>query len=258
MRKEYELAMLLEKLFATPERLQRFLYSLPTGSYTTPRLSDESSIKDVAFEAVDELRRRGMIDADFFERLIEENPGEMTQIREQKKQWLIDVEDWVKVPDSVQPRKGRTGAPSVLVSYARRDNDFFEELATHLKVLQRKGKIEFLQEGRIRAGDEWDETIKRQIQQASIFILLVSPAFLSSDFIWESEFPEMLERHEQGMAVIIPVIVRPCTWKETPIRSLQVLPSGGKPVSLSPNPDRVWTTVAKTIEKAVLQLEAQR
>lgn len=255
MRKEYELALLLETLFGTPERLQRFLYSSPVGSYTTPTTPADRSMKDVAFEAVDELRRRGLIDADFFERLVEENPGEVSRIRELEKQWLIDVEDWIKVPDSMESDRKQPGAPTVLVFYARRDHDFFEELATHLKVLQRKGKIELLQEARIRGGDEWEETIKRQIQQATIFILLVSPAFLSSDFVWESEFPEILERHEEGEAVAIPVIVRPCSWKETPIKSLQVLPSDGRPVSLSPNPDRVWTAVTKTIEMAVLQLE---
>ena len=258
MSKEFELAELLERLFVTPERLERFLYALPLGRRAAPKLPKGSSVRSAALEVVDELRRRGLIDADFFERLIEERPNEAQLVRDLQSRWLVDVDEWTAVPASEKEVSAPAAAPTVLVSYSRRDIDFFEELAAHLAVLQRKGKIELWHEGRIRAGDAWDEAIKRQVEQAEIFILLVSPEFLSSDFVWEQELPEIVKRHEKGEAIVLPVIVRPCAWQDSPIAAIQVLPSNGVPVALSSNPDRVWVTVTRYVEKAVREWRARK
>jgi hypothetical protein len=258
MSKELELVELLEGLFATPERLQRFLHSLSIVGRAAPVVPEGSSPRRVAFEAVDELRRRGLIDADFFERLIEENPSEAQRIRELQSRWLVDVEEWAAIPSSEQQPSAPAGAPRVLVSYARRDIEFFKELSAHLSILQRKGTIELWHEGRIRAGEKWDETIKTQTRQASIFILLVSPEFLSSDFVWGWELTDVLERQKRGEVVVIPVIVRPCLWRESPIGSLQVLPSDGRPVASSLNPDRVWVELTRYIEKSAKQLRDKK
>jgi hypothetical protein len=110
MSKELALVELLEGLFATPERLQRFLHSLSIAGRAAPVLPEGSSPRHIAFEAVDELRRRGLIDADFFERLVEENPSEAQRIRELQSRWLVDVEEWAAIPPSEQQPSAPTHA----------------------------------------------------------------------------------------------------------------------------------------------------
>jgi hypothetical protein len=258
MSKELELVELLEGLFATPERLQRFLHSQSIVGRAAHVFPEGSSSRHVAFEAVDELRRRGLIDADFFERLIEENPSEARRIRKLQSRWLVDVEEWAATPSSEQQPSAPAGAPTVLVSYTRRDIEFFKDLSAHLEILRRKGTIEFWDEGRIRAGDKWEEAIKTQTRQARIFIFLVSPEFLSSDFVWQWDLTDVLERQKRGEVVVIPVIVRPCSWRESPIGSLQVLPSDGRPVASSLDPDRVWVDLTRYIEKSAKQLRGKK
>lgn len=208
-------------------------------------------MRHLAFEAVDELRRRGQINAELFDRLTEERPDYAARIKQIRNEWLIDIDLWSMPPHFEQKLQTHDDMPVVFVSYSRRDSNFFEELAVHLKVLQRKGTIKLWHEGRVRAGDEWEQVIRLQIKQADIFILLVSADFLSSDFMWEQEFDQVLKRHQQGEAVVIPIIIRPCTWTDSPIGSLQVMPTDGKPVSLSPDTDRVWVDVSIHIAEAV-------
>jgi hypothetical protein len=249
MRKEVALMELLLEFFPTPERLRRFLYFLPAGTFTVSNLPEGGSTRRLALEAVDELRRRGLIDADFFERLKEERPQYAERIGQLQSEWLVDINSWSEPPSPEMEPHRPVGPPTVFVSYSRRDADFFEEFSTHLKVLQRKGVIEHWDEGRIRAGNEWDRVIQDQIEKAKIIIPLVSADFLSSDFTWEHGFSEALDRHKRGLATVIPIIVRPCAWQQTPIAELQVLPLNGETVAQAPNTDRVWIDIAKHVSE---------
>jgi hypothetical protein len=62
--------------------------------------------------------------------------------------------------------------------------------------------------------------------------LLVSAHFLSSDFVQDEEVPALLRRHQQDGMVMVPVMVRPCTWKEvTWLARMQIRPRGARPLS---------------------------
>jgi len=88
--KEWELAGLLVEALATPERLSRFLNSL-----RIPAISKEParSVELIALEAIDELRRRGLIDV-LFDRLIKEHPDYGPRIHELQLEWVVDVDQW--------------------------------------------------------------------------------------------------------------------------------------------------------------------
>jgi hypothetical protein len=51
-------------------------------------------MRHFAFEAVDELRRRGLINTDFFERLVEERPDYSARIKQIRSEWLVDNGRW--------------------------------------------------------------------------------------------------------------------------------------------------------------------
>src|SRR5436305_14497924 len=67
-----------------------------------------------------------------------------------------------------------------------------------------------------------------------------------------------LERHRIGTARVLPIILRPVDWENTPFSDIQVLPSGGEPVTLWPNIDEALQNVAKGIRKVVDALSTQK
>ena len=134
---------------------------------------------------------------------------------------------------------------SLFISYSHKDEPFREDLETHLKLLQRQGKISVWHDRKIGAGREWSGEIDQNLETANIIILLISADFIASDYCWEKELSRALERHESGNAIVIPIMIRPCDRQETPFNKLQGLPKDMKPLSEWENKDAGWTDVAK-------------
>jgi hypothetical protein len=122
--------------------------------------------------------------------------------------------------------------PLVFVSYSRRDEAIKDRLLTHLRVLERGGDVEIFDTSDIGPGDKWQERIHEAIERASVALLIVSPDFLASDFITQVELPRLLERHERGDVVVIPVIARPAAWTQVPaLRRMQAWPRDARPLT---------------------------
>ena len=100
-------------------------------------------------------------------------------------------------------------------------------------------------------GKEWDATIKERLRSADIILLLISPDFIDSDYIWDTELKTAMQRHEQGTATVVPIILKPCQWQEMPFGKLQALPAGAKPVTDWPDQDRALNDVAAGIRKLI-------
>jgi hypothetical protein len=70
------------------------------------------------------------------------------------------------------------------------------------------------------------------LSSAKVAVLLVSPPFLASEFIWKCEMPRIIAHTAQGMDAL-PLIVRPCAWRlEDELARLQARPINGRPLSL--------------------------
>src|SRR5215813_7728622 len=113
--------------------------------------------------------------------------------------------------------------------YAREDEDLLEKLKRHLSSLRRQQLIEPWYDGDISAGTEWEQEIKKHLNEAHIILLLISSDFINSDYCYDVEMKHAMVRHERKEATVIPIIVRPVTWQETPIGNkklgdLQALP----------------------------------
>jgi hypothetical protein len=114
--------------------------------------------------------------------------------------------------------------------YAREDRTLLEELDKHLRALKRQYEIVIWSDYEISPGAEWEKEIDAWLNTANIILLLVSSDFMASDYCYGVEMKRALERHERGEATVIPVILRPIEWQDTPIGKLQALPKNGKPV----------------------------
>lgn len=96
---------------------------------------------------------------------------------------------------------------SVFISYAHADEAWRERLQTHLKPLSRDATIELWDDRKIPVGSNWLAEIERQLDTASVAILLVSARFLASDFIAEKEFPKLLEDCRKRGLAIVPIAI---------------------------------------------------
>ncbi len=140
--------------------------------------------------------------------------------------------------------------PEVFYSYAHEDERHLNLLQMHLKALEADRLISTWYDRNIPPGDEWDRAIHDRIHSAEIILLLVSPAFMASEYIREKEMKAAMKRHEAGDAVVIPIILEQCFWKRRAVfRKLQAVPKDAEPI-LDWKPQRKgWFQVAEHIEK---------
>jgi hypothetical protein len=121
----------------------------------------------------------------------------------------------------------------LFVSYSHRDRDWLEQLRIHLAVLERRGLIHVWSDTQIAFGTNWEQEIEKALDESTVAVLLISPAFLASSYIWdeEKEMDRIMAHTEQGMEVL-PLIIRPCAWQlEENLAQFQARPAEGRPLS---------------------------
>lgn len=136
---------------------------------------------------------------------------------------------------------------TVFFSYSHADESFRDRLETHLAMLKREGAIEAWHDRRIVAGSPLDPAISAEVERADLFLCLVSADFLASDYCYSKEMAWALERQVAGQAHVIPVILRDCDWKRSPLGKLLAAPRDGKPVVKFPHEDEAFLQVVEAI-----------
>jgi hypothetical protein len=120
----------------------------------------------------------------------------------------------------------------LFISYSHRDRNWLERLKIHLALLQRQDLVHIWSDTRIGVGDRWREEVESALTESRAAVLLISPDFLASDFIWAEEMPRLLAHQKNGM-MILPLIARPCAWRIAPeLAELQARPEGGRALAL--------------------------
>ena len=147
-------------------------------------------------------------------------------------------------------------AIDIFYSYAHKDEKYREQLEKHLSILKREGVIRGWHDRQIGAGTEWQNAIDDRMESARIILLLVSSDFLASDYCYDIEMQQAMERHEEGTARVIPIILRDCDWSGALFSKLQALPRDAKAITLWSNIDSAFTNVAKGIREAVEELSS--
>lgn len=145
----------------------------------------------------------------------------------------------------------------IFISYAHEDESHLNVLKRHLSRWQRQRLIEIWDDREISAGTERTPQILAHLENAQIILLLVSPDFLASEPSYSIEVKRAVERHNQGKARVIPIILRPSIyWQDEPFGKLEPLPTDGKPVEIWPNEDEAFFNVVEGITKVVREFSA--
>lgn len=122
-------------------------------------------------------------------------------------------------------------ALSAFISYSHADEKYLDRLHKHMSLLQREGSIETWTDHQIVPGSKLDSAVMTALRSSDLFIALVSPDYIASNYCYEKEFEEALGLSENGKLHIVPVIVEPCDWLSSPFRQFMALPKDGKPIS---------------------------
>lgn len=111
---------------------------------------------------------------------------------------------------------------SVFISYAHTDNEssdpskrWLDRLLEHLEPLNFQEQVHTWSDKDIEIGADWQSSIQLSLEKARAAVLLISPAFLGSQYIRNSELPVLLKNAKDKGLTIIPIILRPSLFKET-------------------------------------------
>lgn len=135
-------------------------------------------------------------------------------------------------------------AVEIFFCYAPEDKKLLKRLIKQLSPWRQQGLVTIWHDDYINAGQEWEEVIHANMARAQIIMLLVSPDFIASNNCYR-EMERAMERQKRGEAYVIPVILRPIHWQDTPFGRLEALPKNGKPITTWKNQDLALYNVAK-------------
>src|SRR6266567_4181076 len=142
---------------------------------------------------------------------------------------------------------------TIFLAYASEDESLLHKLEQHLSVFKQEKIIDLWHKQMVDPGAEWEREITEYVNSAQIILILISPAFLSSEYSSSVEMKRVLERHARNEARVIPIILRPVYWQTTPFGKLQALPKFSRPItsSLWANIDEAFFDVVKGLHKTL-------
>lgn len=155
-------------------------------------------------------------------------------------------------------------AKKVFVSYSHKNTPWLGRLRAHLSGLRRSNEIEAWDDREILPGEEWDKSIKDKLNDADVFILLLSADFIASNYIWDVELKTAIEGYKSKGKQVIPILIEPLDLGGLPgvdndgtkIQGFEIVPKDKNErllaVSLWPSVEEGLAKVAERIRMAIV------
>lgn len=119
------------------------------------------------------------------------------------------------------------------LSYSHQDSARVDVFRRHLYPITATLGLHVWIDEEIKPGDKWDNTIRKAIASANLFLFCISADFLFSKYIRQVEMHQARAKYDRGEALIVPVIVCECAWEWVEVlQELQAVPKAGKPIQL--------------------------
>ena len=101
----------------------------------------------------------------------------------------------------------------VFISYSKDDKAELKVCLQFFKPLEDEGLVTIYYDERTEAGAEIHPTIHKEIAEADVIVVLVSPSLLSTDYITRLELPLAKKLRKR----IYPFVLKPCMWEDNEI-----------------------------------------
>lgn len=103
--------------------------------------------------------------------------------------------------------------PTVFISYSHTDKSWKNHLLSELAELEQAGRIVAWDDRQIDGGAQWYDRLQKELSKAAVAVCLISPDFLTSAFVTNEEVPYLLQRQAEAGKIILPVLIRDCSWQ---------------------------------------------
>lgn len=91
----------------------------------------------------------------------------------------------------------------LFLSYSHKDEPFRNELEVHLAALQKHGVIDVWHDRKLNAGSEFDNAIKKELEDSDIILLLISQYFIASEYCYAVEMTRALQKHAEHASNVV-------------------------------------------------------
>ncbi|NUQ23983.1 MAG: toll/interleukin-1 receptor domain-containing protein [Saprospiraceae bacterium] len=139
----------------------------------------------------------------------------------------------------------------VYISYAEEDIIFRDNLVKHLSALVKQQFIKVWHKGLATLGLDPVIESNTYLINANIYVVLVSPDYLNSDN-WDTELPHAIKRANEGVCLLLPVLIRPCDYYNIPKEKVVPRNSVDQPLAINK-----WGNQDDAFEYVVGELKRQ-
>lgn len=134
--------------------------------------------------------------------------------------------------------------------YADHDEKLAQQFLVFLAPLQRQEEIKVWHQGSMKAGEIFEDSAYSNLEHSNLILLFVTPDFIGSFRHYETGILRVVERQALGDALVIPIIARPCDWKEEPFGKLRPVPRH-LPVTQWRHRDSAWLDVVEQVRTSI-------
>lgn len=147
----------------------------------------------------------------------------------------------------------------IFVSYAHDDERQLKRLDSMLDVLEQYHGLTSWIDQRLIAGEEWDEEIRRRLEEMDIFLFIASQTSLVRPYIKDPEIRRARERRDASEVEIVAVKLEPCAVDEDPfLGKLQRLAPKYPSVAEAPLKSTAWEQVRKDLLPVIKKVRAKK
>lgn len=141
---------------------------------------------------------------------------------------------------------------NVFISYSHNDMRYKKKLLPALEALRQSYNIEPWHDGKINAGGDIDESVKKKLDKSHIILLLITNNFVSSYYCMKVELEAAKKRADEGQCIIVPVIFQEALLTDTLafFRNNRV-PEDGKPITEFRSQSQGCTRAVKMIQQLI-------
>jgi internalin A len=157
-----------------------------------------------------------------------------------------------------EPEAKRSEPVNFFISYSKSDKNDLIKFKEFLYPLKLQENLITWDDTDLIPTEEWDEKIKKKLNESDIIIFLTSSKSLSTKYILSEELKVATEKYKKKEVLILPIILQDCLWEKTILKEFTALPDKGKPIhSWKPINDG-WANVARKVDQLIRDFVKRR